>query len=68
VHTGISAVQHLRPLRGGAHSHLLRASDGACYVTKFQNMIPNTSECLRTRCSPPTWDWRSACRVANGAW
>ena len=33
----ISAIQHLRPLRGGAQSHLLRASDGACYVTKFQN-------------------------------
>jgi hypothetical protein len=37
VNTCISAVQHLRPLRGGAQSHLLRASDGACYVTKFQN-------------------------------
>jgi len=37
VHTGISAVQHLRPLRGGAQSHLLRASNGAWYVTKFQN-------------------------------
>jgi len=37
VHTCISAVQHLRPLRGGAQSHLLKASDGACYVTKFQN-------------------------------
>lgn len=33
----ISAVQHLRSLRGGAQSHLLRASDGAWYVTKFQN-------------------------------
>ena len=33
----ISAVQHLRALRGGAQSHLLRASDGFCYVTKFQN-------------------------------
>ncbi len=33
----ISAVQHLRPLRGGAQSHLLRASDGCCYVTKFKN-------------------------------
>ena len=33
----ISAVQHLRPLRGGAQSHLLRASDGTWYVTKFQN-------------------------------
>ena len=35
--TCISAVQYLRPLRGGAQSHLLRASDGLCYVTKFQN-------------------------------
>lgn len=33
----ISAIQHLRPLRGGAQSHLLRASDGSRYVTKFQN-------------------------------
>jgi hypothetical protein len=33
----ISAIQHLRPLRGGAQAHLLKASDGACYVTKFQN-------------------------------
>ena len=35
--TCISAVEHLRPLRGGSQAHLLRASDGACYVTKFQN-------------------------------
>jgi hypothetical protein len=33
----ISAVQHLRRMRGGSQSHLLRASDGAFYVTKFQN-------------------------------
>ena len=33
----VSALQHLRPLRGGAQAHLLRACDGACYVTKFQN-------------------------------
>src|SRR5579864_7920205 len=37
VNTCISAIRHLRPLRGGAQAHLLRASDGACYVTKFQN-------------------------------
>ena len=37
MNTCVSAVEHLRPLRGGAQSHLLRASDGACYVTKFQN-------------------------------
>ncbi|MGH9511362.1 MAG: HipA family kinase [Terriglobales bacterium] len=35
--TCISAIQHLRPLRGGAQSHLLRATDGNWYVTKFQN-------------------------------
>jgi len=33
----ISAIQHLRRLRGGSQSHLLRASNGASYVTKFQN-------------------------------
>ncbi len=37
MHACISAVQHLHSLRGGAQSHLLRASDGASYVTKFQN-------------------------------
>jgi hypothetical protein len=37
VDTSISAIQHIRPLRGGAQSHLLRASDGNWYVTKFQN-------------------------------
>ena len=37
MNTRISAIEHLRPLRGGAQTHLLRASDGNCYVTKFQN-------------------------------
>jgi len=37
VSTCISAIRHLRPLRGGAQSHLLKAPDGGCYVTKFQN-------------------------------
>lgn len=39
--TCISALQHLRPLQGGAYAHLLRACDGACYVTKFQNNPQN---------------------------
>ena len=30
--TGISAIQHLRPLRGGAQARLLKAYDGSCYV------------------------------------
>lgn len=33
----IQAVQHVRKMRGGAQAHLLRASDGNFYVTKFQN-------------------------------
>ena len=33
----LQAVQHLRPMRGGSQSHLMRASDGAFYVVKFQN-------------------------------
>src|ERR1700730_3817473 len=37
MNTCISAIEHLRPLRGGAQAHLMRASDGAFYVTKFQN-------------------------------
>lgn len=33
----IQAVQHIRRMRGGAQSHLMRASDGGYYVVKFQN-------------------------------
>jgi len=33
----IHAVQHIRKMRGGSQSHLLRASDNHFYVTKFQN-------------------------------
>jgi hypothetical protein len=33
----ISAVQHIRRLRGGSQAQLLRASDGAYYVCKFLN-------------------------------
>jgi hypothetical protein len=33
----ISAVQHIRKMRGGSQAHLLRASDTHYYITKFQN-------------------------------
>ena len=33
----LCAVAHIRRLRGGSQSHLLRASDGSLHVTKFQN-------------------------------
>ena len=35
--TQLQAVQHIRRMRGGSQSHLVRASDGNYYVTKFQN-------------------------------
>ena len=37
MNTGLYAVQHIRRMRGGSQAHLLRASDGGFYVTKFQN-------------------------------
>jgi hypothetical protein len=33
----ILAVEHVRPMRGGAQGHLLRATDGHYYVVKFHN-------------------------------
>ena len=33
----IAAIQHVRRMRGGAQSHLMRCSDGHYYVVKFQN-------------------------------
>jgi hypothetical protein len=32
-----NAVQHVRRMRGGAQSHLMRADDGQFYVVKFKN-------------------------------
>src|SRR6516225_466119 len=31
------AVQHICRMRGGSQAYLMRVSDGAYYVTKFQN-------------------------------
>lgn len=33
----VTATQHIRRMRGGAQSHLMRADDGHFYVVKFQN-------------------------------
>ena len=33
----VSAVQHIRRMRGGAQSHSMRADDHNFYVVKFQN-------------------------------
>ncbi len=33
----LRAVEHIRRMRGGAQSHLMRCSDGFYYVVKFQN-------------------------------
>ena len=37
LRVSIVAVQHVRRLRGGAQSQLMRCSDGYLYVVKFQN-------------------------------
>jgi len=33
----LEAIQHIRPMRGGAQSHLVRCNDGNFYVVKFRN-------------------------------
>jgi len=33
----IQAIQHIRRMRGGAQSHLMRCADSNYYVVKFQN-------------------------------
>ena len=33
----LAAVQQIRRMRGGSQSHLMRASDGHYYITKFKN-------------------------------
>ena len=32
-----TALEHIRPMRGGSQAHLMRADDGHCYVVKFAN-------------------------------
>src|ERR1700716_4495729 len=48
-----TAVQHVRRMRGGAQSHLMRCDDGYYYVVKFQNNPQHTrvlvNELLGTR-------------------
>lgn len=38
----LSAVQQIRRMRGGSQSHLMRASDGNFYITKFQGNPQHT--------------------------
>ena len=38
----LQAVEHIRRMRGGAHAHLMRCSDEAYYVVKFQNNPQHT--------------------------
>ena len=33
----VTAVQHVRRMRGGAQGHLMRCADGNFYVVKFRN-------------------------------
>jgi hypothetical protein len=49
----VTAVQHVRRMRGGAQSHLMRADDGNFYVVKFKNNPQHlrvlTNEMIATR-------------------
>ena len=49
----VVAVEHIRRMRGGAQSHLMRCDDGGYYVVKFQNNPQHTrvlaNEMLGTR-------------------
>src|SRR3974390_3056465 len=38
----VQAVQHVRRMRGGAQSHLMRCADGNYYVVKFLNNPQHT--------------------------
>jgi hypothetical protein len=40
--TLVEAVQHVRRMRGGAQSQLMRCADGCYYVVKFQNNPQHT--------------------------
>jgi hypothetical protein len=33
----VLAIEHIRRMRGGAQSHLMRCDDGGYYIVKFQN-------------------------------
>src|SRR5947209_5158228 len=52
-HPVLAAVQHIRRMCGGSQAHLLAASDGNLYITKFQNNPQHVrilaSEFLATR-------------------
>ncbi len=52
----IQAVQHIRRMRGGAQSHLMRCSDGNFYVVKFQNNAQHTRVLAN--------DWLGTCLAA----
>jgi hypothetical protein len=47
------ALEHIRRMRGGAQSHLMRCSDGYYYIVKFQNNLQHrrilVNELLGTR-------------------
>ena len=58
--TGISAIQHLRPLRGGAQAHLLKASDGSCYVPNVARPTPAGQS------SPHFRDWPNVGPLSEG--
>jgi hypothetical protein len=57
----IQAVQHIRRMRGGAQSHLMRCADSHHYVVKFQNNPQHTRSWSTTGWARD-WQKQLACR------
>jgi hypothetical protein len=54
--TTLTAVQQIRRMRGGSQSHLMRASDGHYYITKFQNLCGASHKFCNVENSV-MWNW-----------
>jgi len=61
----VQAVQHVRRMRGGAQSHLMRCDDGHCYVVKFQNLCGAPHKFCNVENSV-MWSWPLRCPVRIG--
>ena len=59
------AVQHIRRMRGGSQAHLMRASDGAYYVTKFQNSPQGVRILANEMFATSLGLWRMAGRLGS---